>query len=225
MPRTRRTALVAISIIATVLVPAVAQARPPKIETSQDLKLNSHAKNISGYAGPINTKGILPSSSLYVAEVNGSISYYAKKQYTHPSGKWNTICGVPESDPLVHGPVGIDAEFIFGRPWTSPCPVLPIHWTNFEMSTNNGTSYSHPAPLKGPFATPTSGHKYSYPLIGLNKYALFRLRDNPEGVPQTADNYGRLFIHVRRATPSDCADGGFAAFGKPTETACVEVTS
>jgi hypothetical protein len=226
MPRITKIACAVICTAAIAVVPAVAQARPAKIETTQDLKLNAYAKNISGYAGPKNTQGILPAGKLYVAEVSGTISYYERKQYTHPSGNWNTLCGHTETDPLVRGPVGMDAEFVFGRPWTSPCPLeLPVHWTNFEISTNNGSSYSHPGPLGGPFSEPTVGHKYSYPLIGSNRYALFRLKDQPKGVPETADNYGRLYIHVREAVATDCAGGGFAAFGEPDEATCVAATS
>lgn len=226
MSRITQIAFVAICMAAMSLIPAVAQAKKPKIEKSQSLTLNSHAKNISGYAGPINTKGVLPSGSLYVAEVGGSISYYARKQYKHPSGPWDTVCGSPYKDWFLGGDVGMDAEFVFGRPWTSPCPAkLPFHWPNFQISSNNGTSYSHPAPLGGPFTAPTPEHKYTYPLIGSNEYALFRLKDDPNGVPATADNYGFLYIHVRRAHPSDCASSGFIAFGEPTEAACVTATS
>jgi hypothetical protein len=226
MPRITRIACVAICMTAMALVPAVAQAKKPKIEKSQSLTLNSHAKDISGYAGPINTRGVLPTGSLYVAEVGGAISYYARKQYRHPSGNWDTVCGEPIRDAFLGGYVGIDAEFVFGRPWTSPCPeTLPVHWTNFEMSTNNGASYSHPGPIGGPFTVPTSNHVYSYPLIGSNEYALFRLKDDPNGVPETADNYGSLYIHVRRAQPSDCAGTGYTAFGEVSEAACVAAAS
>ena len=123
MSRTTRIAMLACCFAAMAVLPAVALARKTKIETSQTLKLNAYAKNISGYAGPKNTSGILPGGSLYVAEVSGTISYYARQQYSHPSGEWETVCGTPESAPGIHRPVGIDAEFIFGRPWTSPCPL------------------------------------------------------------------------------------------------------
>jgi hypothetical protein len=226
MPHINRIALVAICTATMALIPAVAQAKPPKIEKSQSLILNSHAKNISGYAGPLNTKGILPTGKLYVAEVSGSISYYAKKQYKHPSGNWDTVCGEPVYNAFLGGDVGIDAEFVFGRPWTSPCPEeLPVHWMNFEISTSNGTSYSHPAPLGGPFTKPTPEHLYSYPLVGSNEYALFRLKDDPNGIPETADNYGYLYIHVRKAQASDCAGTGYAVFGEASEAACVAATS
>jgi hypothetical protein len=211
-----------VGLVAILLTPALAQATA-KIEGSQTLKLNSHEKNISGYAGPIHTSRIMPTGKLYVAEVSGAISYYAKRQYRRPSGLWNTVCGEPEASP--QGPLGIDAEFVFARPWTAPCPrKLPVRWDNFEISANNGGVYSHPAPLGGPFTVPTPGHHYNYPMVGAGKYGLFRLKDSPGGNPATADNYGRLTIHIRPAVAGDCAGTGWVVFGEPNEAACIAGT-
>jgi len=217
MPRIIRIALCALCSAMILAAPAVAEA---KTQGTQTLKLSAHRKNISGYAGPINTAGVFPTGKLYVAEVSGAISYYARRQYIHPNHFWNTVCG----EPLVttSGSLGIDAEFVFARPWTTPCPLkLPVRWDNFELSSNNGATYSHPAPLGGPFTAPTPGHAYSYPIVGSGKYGLFRLRDNPGGNPATADNYGRLIIQVRPAVAADCSGTGYVLFGQPTEAACV----
>jgi len=200
--------------------PALANEKGPKIQGSQTIKLHAHAKNISGYAGPVNTSGILPVGKLYVAEVSGAISYYGKRQYQKPSGLWNTVCGEPLTGP--HGSLGIDAEFVFARPWTSPCPrKLPVRWDNFEVSVNNGSVYAHPAPLNGPFAEPTPGHRYSYALPGVGQFALFRLRDDPGGHPATEDNYGYLLIQIRKAVAADCGGTNYLLFGKSTEAECL----
>jgi hypothetical protein len=212
------TGMIASAIMLT--APAFAQAH---IEETQTITLRAHEKNISGYAGPLHTKHRLPTGKLYVAQVSGSISYYATKQYKHPSTPWNTICGEPVGGP--RRPLGIDAEFVFGRPWTNPCPLkLPVHWKNFEISTDNGGAYSHPAPFGAPFSAPTPGHNYTYPLVGSNKYALFRLHDAPGGNPATWDNYGALTINIRPAVPADCSGTGYLTFGEPSEAACVAAT-
>ncbi len=219
MPRIGRIVLVGTCIALMAVVPAVAQA---KVEESSIVKLRAYAPDTTGYAGPVQTHGTLPAGSLYVAEVSGAISYWSRKQFTEPSGEWETVCGQPKKSP--HGPLGIDAEFIFARPWTSPCPeALPVRWNNFELST--GGAYAHPMPIGGPFTKPTPGHKYSYALVGAGGPAMFRLRDMPNGHPATADNYGHLRIHVRKAVPADCAGTGYTLFGEPTEAACVAATS
>ncbi len=217
---TGRRLCVALGAAALALLPGLAWAGPTTSEGTQTLVLGAHAKNITGYAGPKHTGHILPAGTYYVAEVSGAISYYAKRQYSHPSKPWATVCGTPEAG--AGGPLGIDAEFVFARPWTSPCPMsLPRHWNNFEISTTNGVTYSHPIPIGGPFSAPTPEHHYDYALIGSGKYALFRLRDMPDGRPSTADNYGHLVIQVRPAVSTDCAGDGYRSFGFVTEVACL----
>jgi hypothetical protein len=219
----RLTRFAAAAVLGALLIagPAYAGEKGPKIQGEQEIGLRAHAKNITGYAGPVNTAGILPAGKLYVAEVSGAISYYGRKQYRHPSGLWNTVCGEPLEDSK-GGPLGIDAEFVFARPWTSPCPrKLPVRWDNFEISVNNGAIFAHPAPLDGPFAAPTPGHRYSYALVGVGAYALFRLRDNPGGHPATEDNYGKLQIKIRKAVSGDCGGTNYLLFGKSTEGECL----
>jgi hypothetical protein len=220
MSRIGRIALGVICSTLMAVAPATALASSPKVQGDQIIKLRARAKNISGYAGPVNTAAILPTGTLYVAEVSGAISYYAKRQYDHPSALWNTLCGEPLVGP--HGDLGIDAEFVFARPWTAPCPrKLPVRWDNFELSVNNGSTYAHPIPLNGPFTVPTPGHVYSYAMAGVSKYALFRLRDNPNGSPATADNYGTLLVHVRKAVAADCGGTNYLLFAKSTEAECL----
>jgi hypothetical protein len=133
------------------------------------------------------------------------------------------VCGNPLAS--AQGPLGADAEFLFARPWTAPCPEeLPLHWNNFELSTGS-TGYDHPTPIGGPFTAPTAGHEYAYALVGDGGPATFRLRDISNGRPATADNYGDLTIRVRDAVAADCAGSGYALFNEPTEAACVAAAS
>jgi hypothetical protein len=212
----------ALAIAATAPAYAVdSRAKLSRIEKTQTLILKAYAPDVTGYAGPVNTTHILPVGGLYVAEVKGKISYWALQQFKHPTSPWNTVCGKPES---TSGKVfGIDAEFVFGRPGTTPCPTLPSRFPNFEVSTG-GARFSHPAPFGGPYSTPTADHLYSYPLLGAGEVASFRLKDDPNGHPATADNYGHLTIHIRPAVSSDCSAGGFLLFGEATEAACIAAT-
>jgi hypothetical protein len=183
------------------------------------VRLSARAPDVSGYAGPVGAGADLAAGKLYVAEVSGSFSYFAADMYTDPHGPWDVLCGDPLSGP--EGPLGADAEFIFARPWTSPCPAsLPTHWSNFELSTTAGV-YRHPEILGGPLAVPTADHEYDFPLLGSGSEPTFRLHDDPEGHPATADNYGALAITVRAAAAADCAGGGYAAFGEASEAACL----
>lgn len=197
---------------------AGASAAEPGVVT-----LPAYAPDTTGYAGPVSTLEALPAGKLFVADVSGAVSYFAKEMYLHPSGLWDTVCGSPLASSA--GPLGADAEFLFARPWTAPCPQeLPAHWGNFELSTGS-SGYDHPVPIGGPFTAPTAGHEYAYALVGDGGPAMFRLKDMPNGHPATADNYGALTIRVRDAVAADCAGSGYALFGEPTEAACVAVAS
>jgi hypothetical protein len=216
----RAASVVALCGLCLLAGPAAAEAGEP---ASEPLTLPAYAPNITGYAGPVSTPGDLPAGQLFVAEVSGAVSYFSKEEYLHPSGLWDTVCGTPIASP--EGPLGADAEFLFARPWTSPCPQeLPGHWSNFELSTGSGV-YDHPMPVGGPFTAPTPGHEYSYALVGDGGPATFRLRDIPDGHPATANNYGALTIRVRGAVAANCAGGDFALFNEPSEGACVTATS
>ena len=97
---------------------------------------------------------------------------------------------------------------VFARPWTSSeCTHagLPNHWTNFQAGV--GTTYHHLQAEGGPYSTPRSDHKYSYPLtVPVNNKAGARLSDE---YPQ--DNYGKLKVTVRKLASSDCQNGGSQA--------------
>lgn len=213
-----------------VAAPVAAQAKGPHPVATEVLRLESFQPGNPGFAGPVVTKGYLPAGKLYVAQVRGTVSYYSKDIWLHPSHshRWTMVCGVPERQPQYRsphrprGPVGVDAEFLFARPWTlTNClkHPLPHHWTNFQIK-DDVMSYHHIAAL-GPLLTaPAANHTYRYPLVGANARARFRLKD----IPGTWDNYGILKITVRRATAADCANGQYAAFGEATQAACEAAT-
>lgn len=220
MPRIGRIALIAICSATLIvgLATTGASASEPGVVT-----LPAYAPNTTGYAGPVSTPEALPVGKIFVADVSGAVSYFAKEMYLHPSGEWDTVCGNPL--PSSEGPLGADAEFLFARPWTAPCPQeLPAHWINFELSTGS-SAYDHPVPIGGPFTGPTPGHQYAYALVGDGGPAMFRLKDMPGGHPATADNYGALTIRVRDAVAADCAGTGYMLFSEPNEAACVTAAS
>jgi hypothetical protein len=218
MPRIGRIALIAICSLVAGPAATGASAAEPGIVT-----LPAYAPDTTGYAGPVSTLETLPAGELFVAEVSGAVSYFTKELYVHPSGLWDTVCGDPLAGP--EGPLGADAEFLFARPWTAPCPeALPVHWNNFELSTGS-SGYDHPLPIGGPLKAPTAGHEYAYALVGDGGPATFRLRDMPNGHPATADNYGALTIRVRDAVATDCAGNSYALFNEPSEAACVAAAS
>jgi hypothetical protein len=204
----------------------IASAHTPSKSThwaSNNLMLDSYEPNNDGFAGPV-TSNILPAGTHWVAEVQGTLSYYAPAAYVVHSPF--VLCGTPDvlgpmfssPDRPLHKPAGMDAEFIFGRPSSQRvCDryPLPAHWPNFQIS--RGAGFDNRDLLGAPLAGPTADHKYSYPITGIGKSAQFRLRDRP----RTSDNYGLLKITVRPATASDCANGGARQYEFYDEADCV----
>jgi hypothetical protein len=149
----------------------------------------------------------LKSQQWYVVTVSGAVSYYAAHFYKKPEGKYNTVCGnpvhalIPGQDPTTTPPAGIDAEFVFARPWKKDkCGKLPVHWSNFALNTYNWWRHLAPA---GPYLTaPNPDHTYSYYVRGEGHAIQFHLSDPP----RSDDNYGDLKIVVRKAAASDCVN-------------------
>lgn len=221
MKRTKLLIAFGIMAIACSSATGVATAKLP---TSNNLRLDAYEPNNDGFAGPVTSK-ILPAGTHWVAEVQGTVSYYEPSFYGGNRMPFPKVCGTPDdSGPMFPSDdrpwdhtVGQDAEFIFARPWTERgCNKnpLPMHWGNFQIS--RGAGYGHTDPLGGPSAAPAADHKYSYPITGVGKSAQFRLKDRP----RTNDNYGVFKIRVRAATGADCGSGGYARFGFADEASC-----
>lgn len=194
---------------------------------NQALRLDSYEPNNDGAAGPV--RGVsLPNNKLFVAEVQGTFSYYSAINWVHPQHPWHIVCGTALAAPMFQSPdrpqggkVGFDAEFVFGRPWrVRRCnrARLPVRWGNFQINT--GFGWSHHDPLGGIPTAPSAEHAYSYALRGTGSRPRFRLLDR-----QTDDNYGVLHIHIRRAVPGDCANDGWQLFGSRSQQACQSATS
>jgi hypothetical protein len=201
MKRSKLLVALGIMAMASLGTTGVASAHTPSKSTksaSNNLVLDSYEPNNDGFAGAVTSK-VLPLHSNWVAEVQGTISYYEPSQYVFPS----------EVHPTAKG-VGMDAEFIFARPSTSKrCAKhpLPAHWGNFEIS--RGAGFGNRTPIGGRPSVAAPDHTYRYPISGIGKSAQFRLKDRP----RTSDNYGTLHIVVRRATAADCDTTGWSDYG------------
>jgi hypothetical protein len=184
--------------------------------------LDSHDSDDGHYAGPAMGPR-LTDGKIYVATVQGSLSYYAASMWKHPEKPFDAICGETDELPTFPSPhvkdgdVGMDAEMIFGRPCSGPdgdkSPGLG-HWTNFEINTN--TVFRYIRAIGSPFATYSPSHTYEYPLFGHGAAVQFRLRD----LPGTADNYGRLRISVALADTGECNGDEYQDFGFATWDEC-----
>lgn len=202
---TLRGLLITAGFLSCCFAPAIAAASPGTTAPQDQLTLNSYFNWRKDYTPPVKTSQPLTAGEYYVATVSGTFSYYPAYLYVRHYSGWKTVCGAPASSP--RGPVGMDAQFIFARPWTfRGCRhhSFPQPSTNFRASTDL-VHWAHPAILQ-PLSAPDSDHTYSYALVGAGHPAGFRLKDG-----DTRDNYGKLTIDVRVATASDCA--GYQAFG------------
>ena len=190
--------------------PSLAVAAPrPSTPPSGSVTLDSSSR---GSIPTAETSFTLPKGVWYVATVSGTVSYYSPINYTKPQRPYKILCGAPQTGR--QGPVGLDAEFTFARPWTkNKCDRahLPIHWSNFQAST--GGNWAHPQTLGVAPTAPTANHTYSYVLQGRNKPATFRLTDI-----YYRDNYGTLRISLRPARAADCVN--YTSFGYASAASC-----
>jgi hypothetical protein len=205
-------------------LPTQAGAAPAPIS---NLVLNAYRAGSGPNSKSVASHSRLASNGLYVATIQGTVSYYAAINYLDIQVPWKAMCGAPASAPMFSapggsGPVGNDAEFIFAQPTKlASCTGqhLPAHWTNLQV--NVGAGWSHPNALSlGALNAPTASHSYEYPLIGRHKPASFRLVD-----PDTQDDYGSFHISIRRAVSGDCTGQKYKAFAFGTVQACVAATS
>jgi hypothetical protein len=219
-----RLGLAALVCVAAAVLPAsAASARA----SASSLVLDAYQPGTAAATKPVTSHTRLARHGLYVATVQGTLSYYAAIDYTAIQPPWEIMCGVPASAPMFggpggSGPVGNDAEFIFALPTKLPscaAEVLPRHRLNFQA--NVGAGWSHPKLLSSAeLNAPTASHSYEYALVGRHKRASFRLTD-----PDTRDDYGSLHIGIRRAVSGDCAGQKYKAFHLPTMQACIAAAS
>jgi hypothetical protein len=213
-------ALTVLACLAGTALPAGAAATSAPIG---NMVLNAYKPGLVPNSETVTSRGRLLSHGLYVATIQGTLSYYAAIDYTAIQVPWQAMCGTPLSAPMFSapggsGPVGNDAEFIFAQPTKlASCASvkLPVHWENLQV--NLGAGWYHPKLLSAkPLNAPTASHSYEYALIGGNRPASFRLTD-----PDTRDDYGSLHISIRSAVGGDCTGRKYKTFKFTTSHACV----
>jgi hypothetical protein len=205
--------------LAACAAPASALAAPTPVGLpSGSTTLDSYSH---GHTAPTaKTSFKLPRGVWYIATVSGTLSYWTSINYSHPQSPYRIVCGTPEEKAQYpgsrggDGPVGLDAAFVFSRPWNrSNCKHahLPIRWHNFDVS--QGGVWVDPTTLGPAPTTPTANHTYRYVVLGENQPAQFRLTDI-----YYRDNYGELHISMAPATSAACGD--YTSFGFASEAEC-----
>jgi hypothetical protein len=183
------------------------------------LVLDAHSATSTFFTPPVSSSSKLVANRLYVATVQGTVSFYQSADYIALQAPWHVMCGAPQRAPMFSsgggsGQVGNDAEFVFAQPLVGDACAktkLPRPYTNFQI--NLGHSWRHPSVLSPRKLSRT--HTYEFALIGADKPVSFRLID-----PDTHDDYGSLLIRLRRAVIGDCAGRGYRAFGV-SRSACL----
>lgn len=162
----------------------------------------------------------LRSGHWYVVTAAGTASFFKPSMWTSPTARWRwfhvraIICGTPEAAPMfptpgATGKVGFDAETLFARPATRrSCRRDPSPHTSRRFQLDNGGGFRHPTTLTGRYSVPRGDHTYSYPIRGLGKKLIVRVRD----WPFWWDNYGALQLTLRKAEDADCAGSQWRNF-------------
>lgn len=191
------------------------------------LTLDAYGPSTKANTPPVATAHKLPRDKLYVATVQGTISFYAAIDYVAVQLPFKRVCGTPQSAPSFTSAGGVghvsnDAQFVFALPTTGKScahTVLPRPWPNFQV--NLGRRWAHPALLSAhPLTKPSSTHTYEYALAGDDRAAKFRVLDS-----DVRDNYGSFLITIRAAVKGDCAGSKYRAFGVTTRAACSKATA
>lgn len=223
--RIRSFLIFAVSICASLALAATASARTRSLVVAK-LRLDTHSGLLLPHTPAVSTPR-LRKGALYVATVQGTLSYYAAIDYLDPQPPFIAFCGHPLAAPLFGsgggvGKVSNDAQFVFAQPITTgTCAAdpLPRKWLNFQA--NNGFGWAHPILLSAhPLTRPDATHSYDYAFVGQNRRLRFELDD-----PDTRDDYGSLTISVRKAVASDCAGEKWKAFQVKTRNVCLGSTA
>ncbi len=157
----------------------------------------------------VTTTAPLLAGATYEVIVQGTISVW-----TYSS--WANVCaGTPAPAPLfpspgVTGPVGVDAEWVWAWPDSSPslCPggrpdaTPPVAQRKVRIQTNGDAPFGElPPPVE---TAMTADHAYTYLLTGEGEAATFLVTatgHNPDGSPHVYDRseyYGELRIQITR---------------------------
>ncbi len=208
---TARIAAVALAFgFASVAVPAASAQLPETF----DLDTNSTS---APFGAPSSNQTPLTAGGGYVVQAQGTMSLWTLAQWSDPS--YVTCAGTAEQAPVLaspgktNGPVGVDAESRYAPLANSAadCASSLRPTPNVQLSGPGG--FSHPAPLA---TSNAAAHVYRYPVRGSGAPLTARFVD-----PAPQDNYGVFRFTVGTPTVADCANGGAAALGFPSEAACV----
>jgi hypothetical protein len=158
-------------------------------------------------SGGVATTRPLLLGTMYTVTIQGTVSVW-------PSGDWAAICdGTPSPAPLFPspgdtGPVGVDAEWVWAWPTSSPslCPdgvsdaTPPVAQRKLRVKAGSGAPMEDlPRPRESAM---TANHAYTYSIAGTGTSLLFVLNEigrNPDGsahIYNPRDNYGELRIEV-----------------------------
>jgi hypothetical protein len=210
-------------VAVTVSVASAAASALPVGVVSRPLRLDSYSPGLLPETPAVDSGTRLADKTLYVATVQGTLSYYAAIDYLNPQTPFDAMCGTPLSAPLFSsaggsGKVSNDAQFILAIPSVTTCAgvVTPRPWFGFQI--NDHGYWTHPSVLSTHRLTrPTATHAYQYALLGRGRRVGFRLAD-----PDTRDDYGTLHITLRRALASDCVGNEYKAYGLSSRYACLK---
>ncbi len=220
-----RTRLAVLMVVAVGLLLGAATASASSLVVNR-LSLDSYSPTTQDRTPALRSRR-LTKGKLYVATVQGTLSYYAAVDYLAIQAPFIVVCGRSLPAPLFSsrggsGRVSNDAEFILSQPLTTgSCTslALPRKWPNFQV--NNGFGWGHPALLSAHGVTrPTASHTYDFAIVGQGRPVRFDLLD-----PDTRDDYGSLHITLRRAVSSDCAGQGYRAFALKRRAVCLGSTA
>lgn len=135
------------------------------------------------------------------------VTYVVTVEGTHSSwsaDEWEAgVCkGESQSEPMypspgtANGPVGMDAAWIFAIPvGSSRCGnAVPYKGSAVRMSLDGGASFVDLGTITDGVG-PSPDHSYEYIVTGQGKTLVMN-----RGSGSATNNYGRLYIEVRRAT-------------------------
>jgi hypothetical protein len=194
---------------ATMFAATVVLASPGPASARETIMLDTHGQPGASYTGPVQSAP-LTAGARYYARVSGTTSIY---RIDH----WKVArppCGTPEATPqypspgVPNGPVGMDAETVFGvtaYAWfhgyscsAKRFPFRLARYTDGGVQFSQGGAFARPVPVGGPREIPRADHTYVYELIGAGLPLSVRWVDRP-----LEDDYGQFKVEV--LTEAECA--------------------
>lgn len=196
-------------LAATLLSVTAALGSPVSATARETLLLDTHGQAGATFTGPVQSAP-LTAGARYYARVSGTASIYRIDHWK----VGRPPCGTPEAAPqypspgVPNGPVGMDAETVFGvtaYAWfhgyscsVKRFPFRLARYTDGGLQLSQGGPFSRPVPVGGPRDIPRTDHTYVYALTGAGQPLSARWVDRP-----LEDDYGQFKIEV--LTEAECA--------------------